>query len=289
MRPFVKSVKSFFIHPTAKGMLLLLPPLVALVVFFVIPILRILHVSLFDPNFTLKYYSAFFHRPVYIRVMWITVKISLIVTAVCLLVGYPFAFILSRAGEKLSKFFLVCIVLSMCISLLVRNFSWIIILQRSGVVDSFLMKVGITHGHVRLLHNLFSVVLGMAEILLPYMILPIFSVLKNMDPNLPQAAQTMGAKPRQAFWWVTFPLSLPGVYAGFLLVFIMSLGYFITPALLGGSREMMISNMIAFQVQTVLNWHFAASLSIILLIATLVFYAIFNRVVGMEKLEDLSV
>jgi len=284
-----KRLKNILMHPTTKGMLLLTPALVALVVFFIIPIFRMFHLSLFDPHFTLKYYIAFFQRPVYIRVMWITVKISLIVTAVCLLVGYPFALILSRAGEKLSKVFLVCIVLSMCISLLVRNFSWIIILQRSGIVDSFLMKVGITHRHVKLLHNLFSVVVGMAEILLPYMILPIFSVLKSIDPNLPKAAQTMGARPVQAFWWVTFPLSLPGVYAGFLLVFIMSLGYFITPALLGGAKEMMISNMIAFQVQTVLNWHFAASLSMILLVATLVFYTIFNKVVGLEKLEDLGV
>ena len=284
-----KKLKNILRHPTTKGMLLLTPALIALIVFFVIPILRMFHLSLFDPHFTLKYYIAFFQRPVYIRVMWITVKISLIVTAVCLLVGYPFALVLSRAGDKLSKVFLVCIVLSMCISLLVRNFSWIIILQRSGIVDSFLMKVGITHRHVKLLHNLFSVVVGMAEILLPYMILPIFSVLKSIDPNLPKAAQTMGARPVQAFWWVTFPLSLPGVYAGFLLVFIMSLGYFITPALLGGAKEMMISNMIAFQVQTVLNWHFAASLSMILLVATLVFYTIFNRVVGLEKLEDLGV
>jgi len=178
----------------------------------------------------------------------------------------------------------MAIVLSFMISLLVRNYSWIIVLQRNGVINMFLRYFGIIDQPLILLHNKFSTIIGMAHIFIPYMVFPIYSVMMGIDLNLERAAQNLGASRWQTFWRVSFPLSLPGIGAGALLVFIMALGFFITPALLGGRRELMLSNLIEIQIVDLLNWPFASAMSVVLLIVTLIIFSVYNRYLGVERL-----
>jgi ABC-type spermidine/putrescine transport system permease subunit I len=264
--------------------MLVVPALIALLLLFVYPISRILAQSLFSPDFTFEHYLYFFSNPLYARVMWITFQISLLSTLTAVLVGYPVAYALRRARPSIRNFFLLIIVLSFMISLLVRNYSWIIVLQRNGVINIFLKYLGIIDQPIILLHNKFSTIVGMTHIFVPYVIFPIYSVMMGIDLNLEKAAQNLGATRWQAFWRVSFPLSLPGIGAGALLVFIMALGFFITPALLGGRKELMISNLIEIQVIDLLNWPFASAMSAILLVVTLIIFSIYNRYLGIERL-----
>lgn len=271
-------------RPAFRYFLLLTPALVALILLFAYPISQILMKSFFDPGFTLKNYVYFFSSPLYIRVMWITLELSILTTLTALVIGYVLAYVLRRAKPGVRNVFLMAILLSFMISLLVRNYSWIIVLQRTGVVNSILRYFGLIHHPLRLLHDKFAVIVGMTHIFVPYIAFPIYSVMMGMDLNLEKAAQNLGASRWQTFWRVTFPLSLPGIGAGALLVFIMALGYFITPALLGGRKEQMISNLIQIQVVDLLNWPFASAMSTILLAVTLIIFFIYNRLLGAERL-----
>ncbi len=270
--------------PGFRYFLLVTPALAALLLLFVYPISKILIKSLFSPDFTLKHYAYFFENPLYLRVMRITLLISVMSTLSALAVGYPVAYVLRRARPAVRNLFLLIIVLSFMISLLVRNYSWIIVLQRNGVINDLLMYFGLIETPLKLLHNKFGTMVGMTHIFIPYIVFPIYSVMVGTDLNLEKAALNLGANKWQVFWRVTFPLSLPGIGAGALLVFIMALGFFITPALLGGRKELMISNLIEIQVVDLLNWPFASAMSIVLLIVTLAIFYIYNRYLGAERL-----
>lgn len=271
-------------RPGFRQFMLISPALIALLILFVYPIAGILVRSLFSPDFTFKHYLYFFQNPLYAKVMWITIQISFLSTLTSVLVGYPVAYVLRRARPGLRNFFLLVIVLSFMISLLVRNYSWIIVLQRNGVINLLLKSFGLIDQPLILLHNKFSTMVGMTHIFTPYIIFPIYSVMMGIDLNLEKAAQNLGATRWQTFWRVTFPLSLPGIGAGALLVFIMALGFFITPALLGGRKELMLSNLIEIQVVDLLNWPFASAMSVVLLVVTLIIFFIYNRYLGVERL-----
>jgi putative spermidine/putrescine transport system permease protein len=253
-----------------RQFMLVVPALLALFMFFVYPISSVLLRSLFSPDFTFEHYLHFFKTSLYMRVLWITFQISILSTLSALIVGYPIAYVLRRARPGIRNFFLLAIALSFMISLLVRNYSWIIVLQRSGVINTVLTYFGLIDTPFKLLHNKFGVMVGMTHIFVPYIVFPIYSVMMGIDLNLEKAAQNLGATRWQTFWRVSFPLSLPGIGAGALLVFIMALGFFITPALLGGRKEQMLSNLIQIQIVDLLNWPFASAMSVILLIATLI-------------------
>ncbi len=264
--------------------MLVVPALLALFMLFVYPISSMLLQSLFSPDFTLEHYLYFFKTPLYPRVLWITFQISILSTLCALIVGYPIAYVLRRARSGIRNFFLLAITLSFMISLLVRNYSWIIVLQRNGVINTMFTYFGLIDTPFKLLHNKFGVMVGMTHIFVPYIVFPIYSVMMGIDLNLEKAAQNLGASRWQTFWRVSFPLSLPGIGAGALLVFIMALGFFITPALLGGRKEQMLSNLIQIQIVDLLNWPFASAMSVILLIATLIVFSIYNRYLGVERL-----
>lgn len=271
-------------RPGFRQFLLLVPALIALLLLFVYPISSIFLRSLFSPDFTLEHYAYFFKTPLYGKVLWITFQISIMSTLSALMVGYPIAYVLRRARPGIRNFFFMAITLSFMISLLVRNYSWIIVLQRNGVLNMVFSYLGLIDQPLKLLHNKFSVMVGMTHIFVPYIVFPIYSVMTGVDLNLEKAAQNLGAGRWQTFWRISFPLSFPGIGAGALLVFIMALGYFITPALLGGRKEQMLSNLIQIQVVDLLNWPFASAMSVILLIATLIVFSIYNRYLGVERL-----
>ncbi len=265
---------------------LVLPLFAAMLVLFVFPILRILAKSLLEPNFTLAHYARAFDDPIYLRVLRITVKISLLTTLGCLGLGYPMAYLMAEASARMRGVLVALVALSLFMSLLVKNYAWTVLLQDTGVINTFLLRWGVIHKPLHLMYNLFGVLVGMVQMLLPFMILPLFSVFSNMDRTLRQASRSLGAGSLGTFLHVTLPLSLPGVGAGTLLVFIVSLGYFITPALLGGSSEMMLSNLVENQVRQTLNWPFASALAMLLLTFTTGTYFIYHRLFGSEKLWE---
>jgi ABC-type spermidine/putrescine transport system permease subunit I len=263
---------------TLARLVLLGPPLAFLLLVFVLPLVRVIWGSVFAPGFTLEFYERMWRTPVYGRVFWITLKISLLTTIFAALLGYPAAFFLASVKPRTRQLLLLCVIVPFFLSVLVRNYVWIVLLQRTGLVNKVLLDWGVISAPLDLMYNEFGVLIAMVNMLLPYTIFPVLSALLAIPPELRHASASLGAHPAETFWRVTLPLSMPGVAAGSLLVFIVSLGFFITPALLGGPRQMMVSNLIEFSVRQVLNWPFAFALANTLLLGTLLLYAIYIRV-----------
>jgi ABC-type spermidine/putrescine transport system permease subunit I len=270
-------------EPTHYGWFFLLPSAILLGVVFIYPIGLFLSKSFLDPAPTLRHVVKLFDTGVYLRVIWITFRISFTVTVACVLLGYPVAYLLSGVSEKTRNLLMILVIIPFWTSLLVRTYAWMVLLGRRGVFNSILITLGVIETPMRLLHNSFAVNVGMIQMMMPFMILAMFSVMKGIDRGLLRAAESLGANKFQAFIRVFFPLSLPGVGAGSLLVFIYSLGFFITPALLGGRKSVMMSMVIEEQVSTLLNWGFASALALMLLVATIFFFLIYSRFFRIEQ------
>jgi len=270
-----------------RAVLLLAPSLTFLLVLFVLPLAKIVVWSFLDAGsgaYTLEHYLYAFTRPIYFQVILNTFRISLIITVLALLLGYPVAYLLSRLPPGPTNLLMILVLLPFWTSLLVRTYAWTVILQRRGPINELLLGLGLIDSPLQLVHNTIGVVVGMTHILLPFMILPLYSVMRGIDPNLLRAAQNLGAGPWRTFRRVFFPLSLPGVGAGCLLVFVLSIGYFITPALLGGLGDTFIAQLIEQQVNVVLNWNFAAALAVTLFVATMILLYLYNRLLGLDKI-----
>ncbi len=264
---------------------LLLPALVLLLVLFVYPIARLLVTSIYDQGvFTLAHYQRIVQVDLYLRVMRTTFTIALQVTAICLVLGYPLAYFLSTLRARTARLLLILVLIPFWTSILVRTYAWMVLLQRQGVINRWLIELGLIDEPLRMMYNRIGVLVGMVHVLLPFMVLPTFAVMRGIDRDLIRAAQNLGATPLQAFLRVFFPLSLPGVAAGSLLVFILALGFFITPALMGGRTDIMIAQLMEDQIRTQLNFPFAAALGTVLLAVTLVIFVIYNRLLGLDKI-----
>lgn len=266
---------------------LVAPALLFLSLFFVLPLANVGLWSLTDARgggLTLGHYARAVTESIYLRVILNTFRISLYVTMACLLLGYPVAYLLATVPRRVSNLLMILVVLPFWISLLVRLYAWIIILQHNGLVNATLIRLGLMERPLPLLYSLTGVIVGMVHVLLPFMILPLYSVMKGIDPNLMAAAQNLGGTPVQAFRRVFLPLTYPGIGAGMLIVFMLSIGYFVTPALLGGLKETFIAQLIEQQVNVLIDWHFAAALSVLLLAVTLLIYSLFNRLLGLDRI-----
>lgn len=263
---------------------LLAPAMAYLAFFLAYPLFKMLLISLFDPSFTLEHYIRFLTNPLYFKVIFITFRLALICTLLSLLLGYPLAYLLNRVGPGTRNVLMIFIILPFWTSLLVRIYAWMVILGRHGVINSFLLDLGVVTEPVSLLYNTFSVTIGMIHFLLPFMIFALHSAMTGIDKDLIKAAYNLGASPYKAFIKIFFPLSLPGVGAGCLIVFILSLGFFVTPALLGGRKDLVISMLIENQVNVQLNWPFASALGFALLVITLILFSIANRFFGVSRI-----
>lgn len=224
-------------------------------------------------------------RAIYLDVFTRTFGMSLVVTIICLLLGFPLAYLLATLPTRQSNLLMIMVLLPFWTSVLVRVAAWIVLLQSGGVINNALISLGIIGSPLQLVFNRVGVYISMVHILLPYMILPIYSVMKGISPTYVRAAVSLGCHPCRSFWKVYFPLALPGVGAGGLLVFILCIGYYITPALLGGPQDQMVSYFVAFYTNTTINWGMATALGSLLLVATVVLYAIYNRLVGASGLK----
>ncbi len=218
---------------------------------------------------------------VFMRTMWV----SLLVTLLSLAIGYPLSFWLAHLPAKTSNLMMVLVLLPFWTSLLVRTTAWVVLLQKEGVVNSILMAVGLIDDPMNLIFNRLGVVIAMTHILLPFMILPLYSVMRQIPPSYVRAARSLGAGPFTAFWRVYFPQSLAGISAGVLLVFILALGYYITPALVGGAGDQMMSYFIADHLTRSLNWGLASALGGLLLVSVLILYALYERFVGIANVR----
>ena len=262
---------------------LLAPSCLALTLLFVLPIAYVLLLSVTDPQVSLGHYQRIFLVPVYTRVLLNTFLTSLVVTGLCLALGYPVAYVMARRPGRVSTLLLTVVAMSFWTGFLVRTYAWLVILGSKGPVVAAYGALGL--GPVpQLLFTTFSSTLGMTHILLPYMILALFAVMKKIDPNHLKAAASLGARPGAAFREVFLPLSLPGVVNGSLLVFVTCLGFFVTPILLGTPRDMMISQLINQQIEELLAWGFASAVAVVLLAATLAVLAIYNHFAGLDRL-----
>ncbi|NOU74459.1 ABC transporter permease subunit [Paenibacillus sp. LMG 31458] len=261
--------------PGVNWLLFIIPALYMLLLTF-IPILRIMKLGVHDGvAYTAKYLIQVFTTPVYLKVIVYTFKVSFTATLITLLLGYPVAYLLYKIqSEKWQRFTMSLIMIPFWISVLIRTFTWMIMLQEEGVINKVLLAIGVINQPLHLLYSTTGNVIGMVHYLFPYMVLCIYSVMKGIDGRLLQAAEGMGARPWRAFRDVMLPLSMPGVIAGVLISFVFSLGFFITGVILGGPKDKMISNLIANFINVTLNWHLAAALSIILLGATILLIAI---------------
>jgi putative spermidine/putrescine transport system permease protein len=222
---------------------------------------------------------------IYINLYTKTLRMALVITLLTVLLGYPLAFFLAHLPSGKANLLIIFVLLPFWTSLLVRTTAWIALLQTNGVVNSTLMQLRIIAEPLTLLYTEFATILAMTHILLPFMILPLYSVMKGIDPSYMRAAMSMGARPIQAWRGVYLPASLPGLSAGAMLVFIISVGYYITPALVGGTEGQMISNLIAFHMQQSNNWGLAAALGSLLLALILVIYFLFDRFVGASNIK----
>jgi len=222
---------------------------------------------------------------IYVVLFLRTAKMSLLVTGFCLLLGYPVAWLLANSPERTSNLLMVLVLLPFWTSLLVRTSAWKVLLQNEGVINESLKSLGLIDESLPLMHNQFGTVVAMTHILLPFMILPIYSVMKSIPPSYLRAARSLGASAPTAFRKVYLPQTVPGIGAGGLLVFILAIGYYITPAIVGGRTGIFISNRIAFNIQTSLNWGLAAALGAILLAAVMVLYWVYDRVVGIDNMK----
>ncbi len=227
------------------------------------------------------------YQQIYVKLFIRTLIISAIIVLLCFLLGYPIAYLLSTMPVKYSNLLMIFVLLPFWTSLLVRTTSWIVLLQSQGVLNSFFVFLGLVDddNRIQMVYNMTGTIIAMTHILLPFMILPLYSVMKTIPANLMRASISMGASWVYSFFRVYFPMSLPGVSAGGLLVFILAIGYYITPALVGGSSGQFISNLIAYHIQESLNWGLGAALGAMLLGCVLILYWVYNRLIGIDKLS----
>jgi len=264
----------------------LAPALVVLAALFVYPLLGIVHRSVYKGGYTLDLYRQIFRVPVYLQVLLATFKVSALVTLVCLVLGYPLAYVLATRRPRTAQLLMIIVVLPFFTSIIVRTYAWMVLLGRNGIVNQYLMMLGLTSTPMALLYNQAGVIIGMSYVLLPYMVLTVYSVMRGIDPGLVRAAHSLGASRLQAFRRVFLPLSLPGIAGGTLLVFILSLGFFITPALMGGPGDVMIAMLIEREVEITLNWSFASALAVVLLALTLLGFAGYNRLLRLDRVFE---
>lgn len=267
-----------------SGFAYAVPALLLVLAFFVLPVAALLLRSVSEPVLGLQNYAQLFGSTTYLRIFLNTFLVSSLVTLIAVVVGFPVAWMLAIMPRRWSQVVFAILILSMWTNLLARTYAWMVLLQRTGVINKWLMSLGLIHEPLALVNNLVGVTIGMSYIMLPFVILPLTGVIRAIDPAILQAAALCGATRGQALRLVLLPLALSGILSGALMVFVMSLGYFVTPALLGGTANMMLAELIAQFVQSLVNWGMGAAAAFVLLVITLGLYALQLRLFGTRRM-----
>lgn len=250
---------------------LAIPAILAVVAIIVIPVGWLFYLSFVDGNgqFSVENYQRMIEYKSYARVFLTTFQVSFLTTLICILIGYPLAYFLAMLPGRWAGFFMLTVLLPFWTSLLVRTYAWLVLLQKKGLLNDFAISAGIWETPVKLVHNMTGTLIGMAHIMLPFLILPLYGSMKKIDRDLMYASSNLGASPIQSFWRIYFPLSLSGMVAGSLIVFVLCLGFYVTPAVLGGGRVVMVATQITAILENQYDWGAASALGVVLLVATL--------------------
>ncbi len=246
-----------------QALLLALPTALTLFFFFLLPMVYILIHTLLTNG--VSDFTAFFSDPFYLNILWTTLRVSLVSTAISLLLGYPVAYFMARTRSRMKKVMMIIILFPFLVSAVVRSYGWMVILGTNGLLNQLLLALGLIAKPLKLLNTETAVIIGMIHLLIPYMILSLVGVLQSIDPNVEYAAYSLGATPAQTFSKVVLPLSLPGILSGCVLVFTMSMTSYVTPKLLGGSKFRMMATMVVQEINVNFDWAAASAVSYILL------------------------
>ncbi len=262
------------------------PALLLVLVIMVLPVLWLFYLSFLsdDGTFSLEHYQRMIASKSYSRIFWTTFKVSFFTTILCALIGYPLAYFLAQLPRRAAALCMITVLLPFWTSLLVRTYAWLVLLQRKGLVNSWAIDLGLWDEPIKIVHNMTGTLIGMVHIMLPFLVLPVYGSMKAISNDYVKAAANLGATPIQAFWKVFFPLSLPGLFAGALIVFVLCLGFYVTPAVLGGGRVIMVSMRITDMIELHFNWGAASALGVVLLVLTLGILYASSRLLKLDKI-----
>jgi putative spermidine/putrescine transport system permease protein len=258
------------------------PGLILVGLIIVLPIGWLFWLSFFDESGALSgaNYARFFEQRSYIRTFITTFEVAFLVTGLTVLIGYPLSYMLSQIPRRAASICMIFVILPFWTSVLVRTYAWLVILQRKGLVNTWLVDLGLIDRPLSLAHNFTGVIIGMTHILLPFMVLPLYGSMKSIDTDFLRAGMNLGASPTATFWQIFFPLSLPGLAAGVIMVFVLCLGFFVTPALMGGGKVIMWAMRMEQTTSLYANWGAGSALGVVLLAVTLGLLALFQRLIG---------
>ncbi len=262
------------------------PAVLIVLVVMVLPVGWLFYLSFIgaDGSPSMENYTRMIESKAYGRIFWTTFKVSFLTTGICIVLGYPLAYFLSQLPSRAANICMLAVLLPFWTSLLVRTYAWLVLLQRKGLVNDWGIGLGLWSEPLPLVHNLNGTLIGMVHIMLPFLILPLYSSMKAISPDYLKAASNLGATPAQSFWQVFLPLSLPGLFAGALIVFVLCLGFYVTPAVLGGGKVIMVSNQITNNIELFFNWGAASALGVVLLVMTLAVLYVASRVLPLGNI-----
>ena len=268
------------------GLLTLVSPaLLLIIVIMLIPVGWLFYLSILSDtgSFSLEHYRRMWEQPSYARTFWVTFEVSLLTTGICILLGYPLAYFLSELPKRAANLCMIAVLLPLWTSLLVRTYAWLVLLQRRGLINSWGIELGLWKEPLELVHNLTGTLIGTVHVMLPFIVLPLYASMRSISRDYLKAAANLGASPTRTFWQVFFPLSMPGLSTGSLIVFILCLGFYITPAVLGGGKVIMVSSRIANDIEIFFNWGAASALGVVLLVLTMLLIFVASRLVRLEN------
>ncbi len=263
-----------------------LPAVLLILVILLIPVGWLFYVSFIgaDGQFSLENYERMIKRKSYGRIFQTTFEVSLLTTGICILIGYPLAYFMSQLPSKIANLCLITVLLPFWTSLLVRTYAWLVLLQKRGLINDWGISLGLWDEPLKMVHNMSGTLIGMVHIMLPFLILPVYGAMRSMNRDYLKAASNLGASPVKAFWTVFFPLSAPGLFAGALIVFVLCLGFYVTPAVLGGGKVIMVSMKIASNIELFVNWGAASAMGVVLLLLTVAVLWFASRFLKLEQM-----
>ena len=241
-----------------------------------------------DGSLSLEHYTRMLDSKAYIRIFITTFKISFLTTLICVVIGYPLTYFMSQLPKKWAGVCMIGVLIPFWTSLLVRTYAWLVLLQKKGLLNNVLIDLEIIAEPIKFVHNTSGTLIGMAHIMLPFLILPLYANMRSIDKDCVRAAASLGATPSKAFWTVFFPLSIPGLVAGLLIVFVLCLGFYVTPAILGGGRVIMAAMKISSNIELYFSWGAASALGVVLLVVTMVILFVASKLVSLDQIGTRS-
>lgn len=265
---------------------LTIPYLVMVIALIVIPIGWLFYLSFIgrDGTFSFENYTRMLESKAYLRIFITTFKISILTTIICAMLGYPLAYFMSQLSQRWANICMIGVLIPFWTSLLVRTYAWLVLLQKRGLVNDMAIDLGLIEEPIKFVHNTSGTLIGMVHIMLPFLILPLYANMRAIDQNCLKAASSLGARPSYAFWTVFFPLSIPGLLAGLLIVFVLCLGFYVTPAVLGGGKVIMVAMKITSNIELYFSWGAASALGVVLLVVTMAILFAASKLVSLDQL-----